>query len=116
MNHRDWKAEFERLEQAHKKASSLDSEAFKAMLAHKQKLILQYTLPSGTRTTISGLGEDSLQITSANHDPGFLTLGMLSVEDLEVFLEIRKAIRSWMQGEVDDLPWPARPFAHWRRP
>jgi hypothetical protein len=80
--------------------------------------LLQYTLDSGTRCTIGGLFGERLTITQAGDDPAtgrtaFLTLGMLSVDDLREFLEIRLVIEAWKAGKLAELPMPKEPFAPW---
>lgn len=108
----EWKKTKEQLQQAHKDASAVESKAYKKLNDHKDPII-QVTLPSGTRTTIGDIDGPRLVITAAN-EHGFLTLGMLSIPDLEVFLEIRRAIDAWKRGELDEFPWPAYEFAPWR--
>lgn len=116
---KQWKEQSDRNEEEREHASTVASEAFQRHLAFREKLMLQFTLPSGTRTTIDviDLVEQKhghrIQITAAN-EHGFLTLGMLSIADLEVFLEIRRMIDRWVKGE-GELIQPVVPFGPWPR-
>lgn len=83
-------------------------------------LCLQYTLDSGTRCTITGIFGRRLDITCAGGNPWaeeegvkWLTLGMLSVEDLREFLEIRLVIEAFKAGRLAELPMPKEPFGSW---
>lgn len=118
LKFKQWKERLDRADEEHKHASTVSSEAHQRYLALRGKLMLQFTLPSGTRTTIDVIDiverkrGQRVQITAANEE-GFLTLGMLSIADLEVFLDIRRMIDRWVKGE-GELIMPDHPFAPWR--
>lgn len=87
---------------------------------HPIDLCLQYTLDSGTRCTITGIFGRRLDITCSGGNPWaeeegvkFLTLGMLSVDDLREFLEIRLVIEAFKAGRLAELPMPKEPFGSW---
>jgi hypothetical protein len=113
MRYDEWKATDDRLKKEKRAAEEVSSKCWQAQQDHHKRMTLQYTLPSGTRTTISDLDGERLVITAAN-EHGFLTIGLMPIADLEVFLEIRRAIDAWKRGELDDLPWPEYEFAPWR--
>jgi hypothetical protein len=117
LKFKQWKERLDRAVEEHEHASTLSSEAHQRYLALRGTLMLQFTLPSGTRTTIDVIDlverkrGQRVQITAANEE-GFLTLGMLSIADLEVFLDIRRMIDRWVKGE-GELLLPDFPFAPW---
>jgi len=113
MRYKEWQAERDRLEEAKENSARAADAAFDALRKHERQCeCLQYTLPTGSRITIANVGDTRLSITAADFS-GFLSLGSMTMDDLEALMQIRRHIDDWKNGSVE-LQMPKKPFDMWK--